>query len=158
MKKENLFLSTIATDAPKVAREYGLCLEIAEYCTAWNMDEKFAGVDPVVFVAVFEPVALVCHICNLTKGHAVYYRYRKASYSRFVFLQVKDRAVYIESYWVRAVEYNELFAVNCTCCHHFYHCYIVGVEAYSHILKVKYKNIKLLHYLRRRLACLALIK
>ena len=48
MKKENLFLSTIATDAPKVAREYGLCLEIAEYCTAWNMDEKFAGVDPVV--------------------------------------------------------------------------------------------------------------
>ena len=48
MKKENLYLSTIAPDAPRVAREYGLGLEIAEYCTAWNMDEKFAGVDPVV--------------------------------------------------------------------------------------------------------------
>jgi len=48
MKKENLYLSTIALDAPQVAREFGLGLEIAEYCTAWNMDEKFAGVDPVV--------------------------------------------------------------------------------------------------------------
>ena len=48
MKKENLYLSTIASDVPKVAREYGLGLEIAEYCTAWNMDEKFTGVDPVV--------------------------------------------------------------------------------------------------------------
>ena len=48
MKKENLYLSTIAPDAPKIAQEYGLGLEIAEYCTAWNMDEKFAGVDPVV--------------------------------------------------------------------------------------------------------------
>ena len=48
MKKEKLYLSTIAPDVPRVAREYGLGLEIAEYCTAWNMDEKFAGVDPVV--------------------------------------------------------------------------------------------------------------
>ena len=48
MKRENYYLSTIAPDAPAVAREYGLGLEIAEYCTAWNMDEKFAGVDPVV--------------------------------------------------------------------------------------------------------------
>ena len=48
MKRENLYLSTIATDAASVAREYGLGLEIAEYCTAWNMDEKFADVDPVV--------------------------------------------------------------------------------------------------------------
>ncbi len=48
MKKENFYLSTIAPDAAAVAQEYGLGLEIAEYCTAWNMDEKFAGVDPVV--------------------------------------------------------------------------------------------------------------
>lgn len=48
MKKENIYLSTIASDAVRVAKEYGVNLEIAEYCTAWNMDEKFAGVDCVV--------------------------------------------------------------------------------------------------------------
>ena len=48
MKKENLYLSTIASDAVRVAKEYGVSLEIAEYCTAWNMDEKFAQIDPVV--------------------------------------------------------------------------------------------------------------
>ena len=42
------YLSTIATDAVRVAREYGFGLEIAEYCTAWNMDEKFVPVDGVV--------------------------------------------------------------------------------------------------------------
>ena len=41
MKKEQLFLSTIAPDAAEEARRYGFGLEIAEYCTAWNMDEKF---------------------------------------------------------------------------------------------------------------------
>ena len=48
MKKENLYLSTIAPDAVHMAKEYGIHLEIAEYCTAWNMDEKFGGVDQVV--------------------------------------------------------------------------------------------------------------
>ena len=48
MKKENLYLSTIAPDAVRIAGEYGLGLEIAEYCTAWNMDEKFDSVDKVV--------------------------------------------------------------------------------------------------------------
>ena len=48
MKKENIYLSTIASDAVKTARKYGVNLEIAEYCTAWNMDEKFEGVDSVV--------------------------------------------------------------------------------------------------------------
>lgn len=48
MKKENIYLSTIATDAVRVAKEYSVNLEIAEYCTAWNMDEKFEGVDQVV--------------------------------------------------------------------------------------------------------------
>lgn len=48
MKKENIYLSTIASDAVRTAKEYGVNLEIAEYCTAWNMDEKFAGVDGVV--------------------------------------------------------------------------------------------------------------
>lgn len=45
MKKENLFVSTTAPDASTVARRYGLGIEIAEYCTAWNMDEKFTEMD-----------------------------------------------------------------------------------------------------------------
>ena len=48
MKRENIYLSTISTEAAQVAREYGFGLEIAEYCTAWNMDEKFLPVDGVV--------------------------------------------------------------------------------------------------------------
>ena len=48
MKKETIYLSTISTDAPCVAREYGFGLELAEFCTAWNMDEKFTHVDSVV--------------------------------------------------------------------------------------------------------------
>ena len=48
MKKESCYLSTIASDAVETAKQYGLGLEIAEFCTAWNMDEKFHAVDPVV--------------------------------------------------------------------------------------------------------------
>ena len=48
MKKENCYLSTIASDAVETAKQYGLGLEIAEFCTAWNMDEEFSSVDPVV--------------------------------------------------------------------------------------------------------------
>lgn len=48
MKRENIYLSTIAPDAVRVAGKYGFGLEIAEYCTAWNMDEKFEAVDRVV--------------------------------------------------------------------------------------------------------------
>ena len=48
MKKETIYLSTISTDAPCVAREHSFGLELAEFCTAWNMDEKFIHVDSVV--------------------------------------------------------------------------------------------------------------
>ena len=48
MRKEQIYLSTIASDAVRVAKEYGVNLEIAEYCTAWNMDAKFSAIDPVV--------------------------------------------------------------------------------------------------------------
>lgn len=48
MNRKQIYLSTIATDAAAVAQEYGFGLEIAEYCTAWNMDEKFAGTDSAV--------------------------------------------------------------------------------------------------------------
>ena len=48
MKRENIYLSTISTDAACVARECCFGLELAEFCTAWNMDEKFSHVDRVV--------------------------------------------------------------------------------------------------------------
>lgn len=52
MKRENIYLSTIAPDAAALAREHGFGLEIAEYCTAWNMDERFAGTDAAVAKAL----------------------------------------------------------------------------------------------------------
>ena len=48
MKTNQIYISTIAPDAASVAYQYGLGLEIAEYCTAWNMDEKFDRLDVVV--------------------------------------------------------------------------------------------------------------
>lgn len=45
MDRGKVFLSTTAADAPQVAREYGLGIEIAEFCTAWNMDDEFAATD-----------------------------------------------------------------------------------------------------------------
>ena len=48
MIKEKIYLSTTASDASEIARRYGLGIEIAEYCTAWNMDDKFDEVHPKV--------------------------------------------------------------------------------------------------------------
>lgn len=45
MKKEKIFISTIAPDAVPMARKYGAGIEIAEFCTAWNMDKRFSVVD-----------------------------------------------------------------------------------------------------------------
>jgi sugar phosphate isomerase/epimerase len=47
--KEKLFVSTVADNAVSCARDFGLGLEIAEYCTAYNMDAPdFAEVDAAV--------------------------------------------------------------------------------------------------------------
>lgn len=48
MNRENIYLSTIDENAHLVAEKYGLGLEIAEFCTAWNMDEKFPETDASV--------------------------------------------------------------------------------------------------------------
>lgn len=48
MKKAKFYLSTIDPNAQETARKHGLGLEIAEYCTAWNMDEKFPETDAAV--------------------------------------------------------------------------------------------------------------
>ena len=41
MENHRFYLSTIAADAAGTARQYAIGLEIAEYCTACNMDEHF---------------------------------------------------------------------------------------------------------------------
>ena len=42
------YLSTIAPDASPIARCSNLGIEIAEFCTAWNMDDEFAPTDTLV--------------------------------------------------------------------------------------------------------------
>lgn len=44
----DLYLSTIDHNAQALAKQCGLGLEIAEYCTAWNVDEKFKETDNLV--------------------------------------------------------------------------------------------------------------
>lgn len=48
MRRERIYISTTASDDASVARKYGLGLEIAEFCTAWNMDDRFPETDAVV--------------------------------------------------------------------------------------------------------------
>ena len=48
MNREKIYLSTIASDAPYYAKKHGFGLEIAEYCTAVNMDRRFEVTDPRV--------------------------------------------------------------------------------------------------------------
>lgn len=61
MNKDKLYLSTIDPNAAAVAKEYGLGLEIAEYCTAWNMDEKRQETDERVRSQIRGRPALVLH-------------------------------------------------------------------------------------------------
>lgn len=63
MRREQLHISTIAEDAVTLAREYGLGLELAEFCTAMNMDVYFSDYDPIVRRALVESRAnhLVLH-------------------------------------------------------------------------------------------------
>ena len=48
MNKKNVYISTTAPDASAIAKKYGLGIEIAEYCTAWNMDDEFETTDAAV--------------------------------------------------------------------------------------------------------------
>ena len=48
MREERIYLSTMDPKAGDLAREYGLGVEIAEYCTAWNMDREFLKTDAQV--------------------------------------------------------------------------------------------------------------
>lgn len=48
MKREKLYISTVAEDACGTAAEFGTGLEIAEFCTADNMDTDFGYWDGLV--------------------------------------------------------------------------------------------------------------
>lgn len=87
MNREHIYLSTIAEDAAETAAAYGLGLEIAEYCTAWNMDEhwketdaavqqKLKGIERSVFHAPFNEL-FPCAIDPLARKLAAD-RYRQA--------------------------------------------------------------------------------
>ena len=52
MNCSKIYISTIAPDAAAMAKAYGFGLEIAEYCTAWNMDEKFHEAHPKVLETI----------------------------------------------------------------------------------------------------------
>ena len=52
MDRRKIYISTIASDAHETAKRYGLGIEIAEYCTAWNMDDQFGEVHPKVLKAL----------------------------------------------------------------------------------------------------------
>lgn len=41
MNRNHFYLSTIAPDAQAIAKQFGLGVEIAEYCTANNMDDQY---------------------------------------------------------------------------------------------------------------------
>lgn len=43
-----VYLSTIDPNAHILAGEYGLGIEIAEFCTPWNLDTDFEKIDPIV--------------------------------------------------------------------------------------------------------------
>ena len=78
---EKLYISTIADNAAELAHEYGLGLEIAEFCTAYNMDidfekwdalvhEKMHGISRFTFHAPYNelcPAALDPLIVDVTK-------------------------------------------------------------------------------------------
>ena len=45
MGQNKFLLSTISPDAARIAKENGLGIEIAEYCTAYNLDKYFPETD-----------------------------------------------------------------------------------------------------------------
>ena len=55
------YISSIAPDTGALSRRHGLGVEIAEYCTAWNMDEKFAGTDKTVRATIENVEKLTLH-------------------------------------------------------------------------------------------------
>ena len=61
METNRFYLSTISADAAEAARRFSLGLEIAEYCTAYNMDEHFPETDKAVRAKLAGTAGAVLH-------------------------------------------------------------------------------------------------
>jgi sugar phosphate isomerase/epimerase len=59
--KHRLYLSTVARDAAALAERFGIGLELAEFCSAANMDENFAETDALVREKVCRAPRLLFH-------------------------------------------------------------------------------------------------
>lgn len=55
------YLSTIDPNAHLLAKEHSLGLEVAQYCTAWNMDAQFGETDAVVRMEIDGVEKLTLH-------------------------------------------------------------------------------------------------
>jgi len=116
MRPEKLFISTIAEDDAALASQYSLGLEIAEYCTAWNMDEYFAQTDAVVREKMKHTEHFVFHACfNELYPSAIDKRAVQLAYDRY--LQAADlsyntygiRKMVVHSGFVPLIYYPEWF-------------------------------------------------
>ena len=61
MNRKNICLATIDENAHTIAEKWGMCLEISEFCTAWNMDGEFGSVGPQVEAKLRHAPATVLH-------------------------------------------------------------------------------------------------
>lgn len=61
MNRSRVYLATIDPNAHILAGEYGLGLELSEFCTAYNMDEKFHEIQPSVEEKMKHTDRLVLH-------------------------------------------------------------------------------------------------
>ena len=61
MRRDQLYISTMARDAGDTARRYGIGVEIAEYCTAWNMDRELETTKEVVASEIMGVQNLTLH-------------------------------------------------------------------------------------------------
>ena len=120
--REKLYISTTAEDAPALAREYDLGLEIADFCTAYNMDvlfaekdaaarEKMHAVQRLIFHAPFSelcPAAIDPLVREVTKK-----RYQQA-------VELASgygiKKLVIHSGYVPQVYYPEWFIPESVCC------------------------------------------
>ncbi len=59
---DRLYISTIASDDIELARRYSLGLEIAEFCTAYNMDEAFSQNDRKVKEKLLKSDRFIFHV------------------------------------------------------------------------------------------------
>lgn len=114
--KNKLYISTVSEKYLDVAKEYGLGIEIADYCSAENLDRNFAatnekvqasieGIDSVIFHAPFNeitPAAIDPMVLDLTR-----FRYRQSLRQAVAY---EAKKVVIHSGYTPTIYFKEWFA------------------------------------------------